>query len=60
MLGPPSHVRIMLDSEVCGEDLLELKQQMFDPVSRRHKLHRVPESPGVKLLTMMRAETSEK
>ena len=50
----------MLDSEVCSEDLLELKQQMFDPVSRRHKLHRVPESPESSLLTMMRAETSEK
>ena len=50
----------MLDSKVCGEDLLELKQQIFQPVSRRHKLHRVLESLGVKQLTMMWAETSEK
>ena len=60
MLGPPSHVCIMLDSKVCSEDLLELKQQIFQPVSRRYKLHRVLESLEVKQLTMMWAETSEK
>ena len=60
MLGPLSHVCIMLDSKVCGEDLLELKQQIFQPVSRRHKFHRVLESLGIKQLTMLWAETSVK
>ena len=43
---------------VCGEDLLENKQQIFQPVSRRHKFHRVLESLGIKQLTMMWAKTS--
>ena len=55
-----SHVCIMLDSNMCSEDLLELKQQIFQPVSRRHKFHRVLKSLGIKQLTMMWAETSAK
>ena len=56
---PPLIMHLVGQSGV-RKDLLELKQQIFQPVSRRHKFHRVLESLGIKQLTMRWAETSAK